>query len=143
MNPLKLKPIGVVRQGKIVIDPKWAKGLTGLEGFSHIIVLFLMHKAHKPDMLIHPKSRLKLPDIGFLATRTAHRPNPIGLTVLKLMKRKGNVLWVKSLDVWEGTPVLDLKPYTLREDVQGFKVPKWVKKLDSLETDPLRKYATQ
>lgn len=143
MNPLNLKPIGIVRQGKIVIDPKWAKGLTGIEGFSHILAFFWMHKAHKPDMLIHPKSRMNFPDIGFLATRTAHRPNPIGLTMLKLLKRKGNVLWVKGLDAWEGTPVLDLKPYTLREEVKGFRVPGWVRKLDALETDPLRKYATK
>ena len=143
MNPLKLKPIGVVRQGKIVIDPKWAKGLTGIEGFSHVVGLFWMDRAHKPDMLIKPKSRMKFPDIGFLATRTAHRPNPIGLTVLKLLKRKGNVLWVKGLDVWDGTPVLDVKPYTRREEVKGFRVPEWVKKLDALETDPLRKYASK
>lgn len=142
MNPLKLKPIGVVRQRRIVLNPKWAKGLKGIEGFSHVIGLFWMDRAHKPDLLIHPKSRMKFPDIGFLATRTAHRPNPIGLTVLKLLKRKGNVLWVKGLDVWEGTPVLDLKPYTLREEVKGFRIPAWIKKLDSLETDPLRKYGT-
>ncbi len=141
MSPLNLKPIGKVHEGKIVIDSKWAKGLTGIEGFSHVVGLFWMDRAHKPDMLIHPKSRIKFPDIGFLATRTAHRPNPIGLTVLKLIKRKGNVLFVKGLDVWEGTPVLDLKPYTKRE-IQGYRLPGWVKKLDALETDPLRKYGT-
>ena len=141
MKSISLKPIGYVRKGRIVIDPKWVKGLTGIEGFSHVVGLFWMDRAHKPDMLIHPKSRLKFPDIGFLATRTAHRPNPIGVTVLKLVKRKGNVLWVKGLDVWEGTPVLDLKPYTKRE-IQDYHLPAWVKKLDSLETDPLRKYGT-
>jgi tRNA (adenine37-N6)-methyltransferase len=142
LTAIKIKTIGVVRNGQIIIDSKWAKGLTGIEGFSHIIGLFWMDRAHKPDMLIHPKSRLKFPDIGFLATRTAHRPNPIGLTVLKLLKRKGITLWVKGLDVWDETPVLDIKPYTKREEVKGFRIPSWVKKLDSLETDPLRKYGS-
>lgn len=142
LNPFTLKPIGIVRQGKIVIDSKWAKGLTGIEGFSHVLALFWMDRAHKPDLLVRPKSRLKFPSIGFLATRTAHRANPLGLTVLKLLRHQGNVLWVEGLDVWDGTPVLDLKPYTKREAIQGWRIPGWVKKLDSLETDPLRKYGT-
>ncbi|HVZ80081.1 MAG TPA: SAM-dependent methyltransferase [bacterium] len=137
-----LKPIGLALQGRILVDPKWAKGLTGLEGFSHILALFWMDRAHKPDLLIKPKSRLKFPSIGFLATRTAHRPNPLGLTVLKLVKHQGNVLFVEGLDVWDGTPVLDLKPYTKRDSVKGFKIPHWVRKLDKLETDPLRRYGS-
>lgn len=141
MKSLVLKPIGTVRKGRIILDRKWAKGLTGIDGFSHVVGLFWMDRAHKPDMLIHPKSRMKFPDIGFLATRTAHRPNPIGLTVLKLLKRKGNVLFVKGLDIWDGTPVLDIKPYTKRE-IQGYRLPSWVKKLDALESDPLRKYGS-
>lgn len=137
-----LEPIGYAQKGRIILDRKWEKALSGLEGFSHLIGLFWMDRAHPPDLLIRPKSRLKFPPIGFLATRTAHRTNPIGLTVLKLLKRKRNVLWVKGLDVWDGTPVLDLKPYTKREEAKGFQIPTWVKKLDSLETDPLRKYGT-
>ena len=137
-----LKPIGIAIQGKIILNPQWAKGLTGIDGFSHILGVFWMDRSHKTDILIKPKSRLKLPAIGFLATRTGHRPNPIGVTVLKLIKHQGNVLWVKGLDVWDGTPVLDLKPYTKREFVKGFKIPSWVKKLDKLETDPLRRYGS-
>jgi len=124
------------------VNSRWSKGLTGIEGFSHILAFFWLHQAHKTDLQISPKSRLKFPTIGFLATRTAHRPNPIGLTVLKLVRRKGHVLWVKGLDVWDGTPVLDLKPYTKRETVKGYRIPSWVKKLDALETDPLRKYGS-
>ncbi|HUO57078.1 MAG TPA: SAM-dependent methyltransferase [bacterium] len=139
---LSFKPIGYVREGKIVLNPKWAKGLKGIEGFSHILALFWMNRAHKPDMLIQPKSRMKFPAIGFLATRTAHRPNPISFTVLKLLKHKGNTLWVKGLDVWDGTPVLDVKPYTKREEAKSYRIPPWVKKLDKLETDPLRRYGS-
>ena len=140
MKSSSLKPIGQVQQGKIIIGRKWEKGLKSIDGFSHVICLFWMDRAHKPDLLIKPKSRLKFPSIGFLATRTAHRANPIGLTVLKLLKHQGNTLWVEGLDVWDGTPVLDLKPYTKRDFIKGCKMPAWVKKLDKLETDPLRRY---
>ena len=137
-----MEPIGYVRKGRIVLHPRWQKGLSGLEGFSHILAFFWMHQAHPVRLQIRPKSRLKFPPIGFLATRTAHRPNPIGFTVLRLKKRRGNRLWVEGLDVAEGTPVLDLKPYTRREALKKFRMPAWVKKLDALETDPLRRYAT-
>jgi tRNA-Thr(GGU) m(6)t(6)A37 methyltransferase TsaA len=141
-NQTAMKPIGYVRKGRIVLDRRWEKGLKGIEGFSHILALFWMHRAHKTDLQISPKSRMKFPSIGFLATRSAHRLNPIGLTVLKLIRRKGCVLWVKGLDAWEGTPVLDLKPYTKREALKDYRMPAWVKKLDALETDPLRKYGS-
>ncbi len=142
MKTLTLKPIGRVQKGQIVVNREWSKGLTGLEDFSHVLAFFWMHRAHKTDLLIHPRNQGNLPLIGFLATRTPHRPSPIGFNVLRLVKRKGNVLWVEGLDVRDGTPILDLKPYTKRDSVKKFRMPSWVKKLDALETDPLRKYAT-
>lgn len=142
MKEIKVQPIGFARQGTIVVDKKWSKGLSGIEGFSHLLVFFWLDKTHKPDLLIRPKSREKFPKIGFLATRTPHRPNPIGFTVVKLIRRKGPKLWVRGLDAWDGTLILDLKPYTKREAVGKYRMPGWVKKLDQLEKDPLRKYAT-
>jgi len=142
MDRISFEPIGTVRKGAILIDRRWAKGMAGIEGFSHLLVLTFLHKGHKPDMLIRPKGPGKFPGIGFLATRTGHRPNPIGFTVVKLLGRRGNVLRVKGLDVWDGTPVLDVKPYTKREVVGKFRMPPWVKRLDRLEKDPLRRYAT-
>jgi len=142
MKGIRLEPIGTVRKGDIVIDRRWAKGLAGIEGYSHLLVLTFLHKGHKPDLLIRPKGRGKFPRIGFLASRTGHRPNPIGFTVVKLLRRRGAVLEVKGLDVWDDTPVLDVKPYTKREAVGKFRMPLWVKKLDRLEKDPLRRYAT-
>ena len=135
-----LQPIGRVLGDTIQIHKRWAKGLEGIEGFSHIMVLFWLHQAKKPELRIHPKGFKELPKLGFLATRTPHRPNPIGVTVVKLLKRRGSKLWVKGLDAWNDTPILDIKPYTKKESVKQFRIPKWVHQLDTLETDPLRKY---
>ncbi len=143
MKSYSLRPIGVYRKGKVIIDKKWALGLKGLEGFSHVMVFFWLDKAHKPDLFIHPRGDLKISKIGFLATRTPHRPNPLGFTVVKLLKREGGTLWVEGFDGWDGTPIVDVKPYTKREVLEKCKLPSWVKKLDRLEKDPLRKFATK
>lgn len=65
------------------------------------------------------------------------------MTVVKLLKRKANVLFVAGLDVWDHTPVIDVKPYTQRDSIANCKIPGWVKVWDDVETDPLRKYATK
>ena len=132
-----LQPIGTVRGNAIQIHTRWAKGLEGIEGFSHILVLFWLHRAKKPALRIHPKGFRELPRRGFLATRTPHRPNPIGLTVVKLLKRRGSKLWVKGLDAWNDTPILDIKPYTKKDSIKQFRIPAWVHQLDKLETDSL------
>lgn len=138
---LSVKPIGFVRKGRIVLHRNWERGLQGIEGFSHLLVFFWLHQAHKPDLLL--KSREGFPPIGFLATRTPHRPNPIGFTVVRLVKRRGASLEVKGLDARDGTPILDLKPYTPREQLKAIWIPGWVKRLDQLENDPLRRYGAQ
>ncbi len=137
---LFLRPIGRVEKDVIRIRRRWAPGLQGIEGFSHLIVLFWLHRARRPELRIHPRDLKTLPRIGFLATRTPHRPSPVGMTVVALVKRRGCRLWVKGLDAWEGTPVLDVKPYTKRESIRKFKVPGWVRLLDKREADPLRRY---
>ena len=140
---LALRPIGKVHDHTIKIHKRWANGLEGIEGFSHIIVLCWLNKAKKPEMWIHPKDLKDLkhfPVVGFLATRTQHRPNPIGMTVVKLLKRRGGELWVEGLDAWSGTPILDIKPYTRKDSIKRFKIPGWVHRLDRLESNPLRRY---
>lgn len=134
-------PIGRVEKNRIRIHKKWFEALDGLEDFSHIIVLSWLNEARKPDLKIHPKGFAQLPLVGLFATRSPHRPNPIGVTVVQLLKRKGNLLYVKNLDAWEGTPVLDIKPYTKKDSIKKFKIASWVKLLDKLEKDPLRRYA--
>ena len=136
---LTLRPIGRVRGGTIRLHKRWSKALDGIEGFSHLIVLFWLHEARRPELKIHPKGVKQIPKIGYLATRT-HRANPIGVTVVRLSKRRGPILWVEGLDAWDGTPVLDVKPYTKKDSIKKFRFPGWVHRLDRLETDPLRKY---
>lgn len=137
MRPgLRLRPIGIVRspykdpsdlpppafaaprffarsRGEIEIRPAFAAGLDGLERFSHIIVLFHFHRARGAKLEVVPPSESK--PRGVFATRSPHRPNPLGLSVLKLLGRQGRVLRVSGLDLVDGTPVFDIKPYTGRD----------------------------
>lgn len=133
--------IGRVRGQDILIDRRLAPALAGIEGFSHLIVLFWLDKAHPPVLQIHPKGVKAISPVGYLATRTPHRANPIGLTVVRLLGRRGRRLRVAGLDAWDKTPILDIKPYTRKDCVPRFRMPPWVKLLDNAERDPLRKYA--
>ncbi len=108
---------------EIRLEEKYAPKLNGIEEFSHIIVVYWMHKAGKK-----PKDMPN--DIGIFATRTPIRPNPIGLSVVELVSRKDNILVVKGLDAIDGTPVLDIKPYIPSKDsINDAKIPLWLEKL--------------
>jgi tRNA-Thr(GGU) m(6)t(6)A37 methyltransferase TsaA len=81
-------------------------------------------------MKVHPKSRLDLPLVGVFSTRTQYRPNPIGLTLVQLLKRRKNTLEVRGLDAINGTPVLDVKPISPRTEFpRRTRVPKWYYRL--------------
>jgi tRNA (adenine37-N6)-methyltransferase len=133
---VRLRPVGVVRSpckdpsdlpppafarprfferstGEIEVFPEFAAGLDGLEGFSHIIVLFHFHRAGASKLEVIPPGESK--PRGVFATRSPRRPNPLGLSVLRLLGRDGRVLEVSGLDLIDGTPVLDIKPYTSRD----------------------------
>lgn len=143
---IEMKPIGYVRRAskeedvkdrslisRIVIRKDLVEALEGIEDFSHIFIFFWMHQIPKEEIKIlkvHPRGRTDLPLLGIFATRTAFRPNPIGLTLVELLERKNNVLVVKGLDALDGTPVLDIKPYNSRDMVLDARVPEWHKKLD-------------
>lgn len=144
---MKFKPIGVVKSvikkqidqgwGKvpsyIVLKEEYAAGLKGLKNFSHILVIFDMHKAKfdpQADLVRRPQGRKDMPKLGIFAQRAKHRPNPIGLTAVKLMGVRKNVLRIKGLDAIDGTPVLDIKPYFVQFDrINHPLVPPWVKRL--------------
>lgn len=148
MKEMVLKPIGIVRSkvseprragweqvtSEIVVDESLTESLDGLEAFSHIIVVYWMHKvlyAGLPRGKIHPQGREDLPLVGIFATRTPYRPNPLGVTVVRLLKRKGNVLRVVGLDAIDGTPIIDIKPYIPPFDSPPHvEVPDWVEKLN-------------
>src|SRR6516225_3265920 len=96
--------------GTIEIAPEYADGLKDIEGFSHLYVLWVFDRADGFDLIATPPADEKRPH-GVFATRSPRRPNPIALTVVELLRREGRVLHVRGVDMLDGTPVLDLKPY--------------------------------
>ena len=144
------KPIGIVHteyedeeikkafkgvKGTIEIYPEYEQGLEGIEEYSHIIAIFHLHKTTEEQRKVL-KVRFrkfarygydinKLPEVGVFTTDSPHRPNPIAISILKLEKRKGRYLEVDGLDVFDGTPVLDIKAYTPERSVKIEKLPKW------------------
>lgn len=148
MTDIILRPVGAVRNqikqsvkygtvdwreitSEIMVDDSLSKALDGLEEFSHILLLYWMHRSAGPlPLKIHPRGDSQLPLVGLFATRSPHRPNSIGQTVVRLVRRRGNLLEVKGLDAIDGTPVLDIKPYIPEQDeVAGARVPPWISPL--------------
>lgn len=133
---LKLKPIGVVHspfkksediqpkkyagargfdhiQGELEIFKEYKDGLKDTEGFSHLMVIFAFHLS--VGFRLHTIPLLDDKLRGIFSTRSSHRPNPIGLTIVKVLGRQGNRLKISGVDMIEGTPILDIKPYTSRD----------------------------
>jgi len=140
MNEINLKPIGIVHSpfressgvpkdstdgmdytGTVEIFPEYKDGLKDLEGFSHIILIFYFHKSEYSHLTVKPflDSYLR----GVFATRSPHRPNFLGLSVVKLTRIDNNILHIRGIDMIEGTPVLDIKPYIPEfESNEGIKI---------------------
>jgi tRNA-Thr(GGU) m(6)t(6)A37 methyltransferase TsaA len=145
-----LKPIGFVRTeavgdevkdkdriSQIVVNRELAEALEGIAEFSHLFVLFWLHEVtseERKTLKVHPRGREDLPLLGVFATRTKLRPNPIGLTLVELMKVEDNVLTVRGLDAFNETPVLDLKPFDFWDMAKDAKVPRWWTKLEKEKT---------
>jgi len=112
---------------QIVVREDLAAALIGIEEWSHLIIVFWMDQlAGKPYRLTtHPRRRTDLPEVGMFCTRGRERPNPIGLAIVELLKRDKNVLTVKALDAYDGSPVLDIKPYNHYDAITGLRVPAW------------------
>jgi len=113
---------------RIVLKKKYTKGLRGIEGYSHLFVLYYMHKVEKSErsqLLTRPKHRKELPEVGIFSTRQRNHPNPIGLTLVELLRHEANTLQVKNLDAFDGTPVLDIKPCNHRDIPRKIRLPSW------------------
>lgn len=110
LEEMPIQPIGEgAAQGKVVIDPAYTEGLEDIEGFSHLILIYQFHHAKGFDLKVRPF--LDDRTHGLFATRAPRRPNPIGLSVVPLLAREGSVLRVGAIDVLDGTPLLDIKPF--------------------------------
>ena len=97
-------------EGTIEVLCEYEPGLADIEGFSHLYVLWEFDRADGFDLIAHPPTDEKRPH-GVFSTRSPRRPNPIGLTVVELLSREGPSLRVRGVDMLDGTPVLDIKPY--------------------------------
>ncbi len=96
-------------EGALEIREEFEPGLTDIEGFSHLYVIWAFDRAEGVHLMASPPSDDR--PHGVFATRSPHRPNPIGLTVVELLGREGRVLRVRGIDMLDGTPILDIKPY--------------------------------
>jgi len=118
---------------EVVLDETLADGLEGIEAFSHVLVLYWMHRAAEAEpvrMRRRPQGREDMPEVGIFAQRARHRPNPIGVTAVELLRRDKNRLVVRGLDAINGTPVVDVKPYVPKFDSIGSpRVPAWMNQL--------------
>ena len=109
---------------EIELNKELVEGLTDVEGFSHLHVFYWLHKSEGYHLIVQPPWNTSTH--GLFATRSPHRPNPIGYSVVELVERKGNILRVKGLDAIEGTPVLDIKPFIKKSDCKSKAVSGWI-----------------
>ena len=140
--PIQFKPIGVVHspfkspgeitrernirpdgfeeiKGEIELLPELVQGLEDIDGFSHLIIIFNFHRATGASLIAHPPFDSR--ERGVFSTRSPRRPNPLGVTVVRLIRREENRLFIAGLDMIEGTPVLDIKPYTRRDRKENIR----------------------
>ncbi|HVL70169.1 MAG TPA: tRNA (N6-threonylcarbamoyladenosine(37)-N6)-methyltransferase TrmO [Vicinamibacterales bacterium] len=96
-------------EGVLEIRPEFEAGLTDIEGFSHLIVLWVFDRVEGYELMASPPSDTR--PHGVFSTRSPQRPNPIGLTTVRLLRRDGPRLHVAGVDMLDGTPILDIKPY--------------------------------
>jgi tRNA-Thr(GGU) m(6)t(6)A37 methyltransferase TsaA len=145
MKEIKYKPIGIIRSpfkditgmpiqptgargitGTVEVEPEYADGLKDIEGFSHIILVYHFHLSEGYTLEVKPFMDDHLH--GVFATRAPKRPNPIGISVVKLVKVEGHILRVEDLDIVDGTPLLDIKPYVPEFDIQEVERTGWLSK---------------
>lgn len=109
-----MQPFRSEDEGEIKIFKKYEEGLKDIDGFSHIVILFIFHRSKGYSLQVKPfvDDRLR----GLFATRHPNRPNAIGISTVRLLGRKKNILKIKGMDVLDGTPLVDIKPYVPRFD---------------------------
>ena len=156
MNEIKYEPIGVIHSpfkepkgtpiqpsvaegisGTVEIFQKYAEGLQDLEGFSHIYLIFHFHLSKGFSLKVKPF--MDEETRGVFATRAPARPNPIGLSIVRLIRIEKNILHIQDVDIVDGTPLLDIKPYVPEFDLRKTEKIGWlaqnVHKLQSARDD--------
>ncbi len=110
--------------GRVEVYPEFAPGLEDIEGFSHIILLYVFHQSSGFSLRVKPF--LDDQQHGLFATRYPKRPNPIGISVVRLATRQDNILQIEGVDVLDGTPLLDIKPYVSEFDLRAATRSGWL-----------------
>ena len=145
MNEITYQPIGIIHspfeepkgtpiqppgaggvKGSVEVFPAYVEGLKDLDGFSHIILIYHFHLAKSSSMLMKPF--MDDQSHGIFAIRAPSRPNPIGISVVRLVKVKGNILHIEDVDIIDGTPLLDIKPYVPEFDPPEVEGRGWLEK---------------
>ena len=111
-SPLKTTGTRKREKAEIEIFPPYVDGLQGIEAYDELLILFWMNRLGEDDrkvLVVHPRGDKSRPMRGVFSTRSPHRPNPIGLSRVRLIARRGNILEVDGLDAVDGTPVIDIK----------------------------------
>ncbi len=145
MKDINLKPIGVAKNSEkesrfgsfsgvvseIIVDDKFTDALNSIEDYSHVIIVYWMDKVKSYVITHRPQGNPDVPVVGIFACRCPPRPNPIAITTVELVERKGNKIKIKGLDILDGTPIIDIKPYwPIYDKVKDGRIPDWVNKLD-------------
>ncbi len=149
IDEIRYKPIGIIHspfkepsgtpiqsagasgvEGRVELFPEYAKGLKDIEGFSHIILIYHFHLSGKVSLEVVPYMDNRLH--GLFATRAPARPNPIGISIVKLLKVQGVMLYVRDVDIVDSTPLLDIKPYVPDFDLREAQIGWLAKELNKL-----------
>ena len=144
-DEIKFRPIGIIHspfkeakgvpiqpsaakgiEGKVEIFPEYTEGLEDIGNFSHIFLIYHLHLSRKYSLKVRPYMDDK--ERGVFATRAPSRPNPIGISVVELLEVDGNMLHIKNVDIVDGTPLLDIKPYVPEFDIHNVKKIGWLEK---------------
>ena len=145
MNEIRYKPIGIIHspfkeprgtpiqpagaqdiEGTVEIAPEYVEGLKDIEGFSHIILIYHFHLSKKSSLKVKPYMDSEAR--GVFAMRGPSRPNPIGISVVRLVRVDGNILHIRDVDIVDGTPLLDIKPYVPEFDTRKVDKIGWLEK---------------
>jgi tRNA-Thr(GGU) m(6)t(6)A37 methyltransferase TsaA len=145
MNELKYKPIGVIHSpfkeaegtpiqpagakgvdGTVELFTEYAEGLKDIEGFSHLILIYHFHLSKESPLKVKPYMDNEAH--GVFAMRGPSRPNPIGISIVHLVKVEGNTLYIQDVDIVDGTPLLDIKPYMPEFDIREVEKTGWLEK---------------
>jgi tRNA-Thr(GGU) m(6)t(6)A37 methyltransferase TsaA len=161
-KPVTYQPIGVIHsphrdaiktpvqpvfaqgiEGTAEVFPEYAEGLSNIDGFSHVYLIYHFHEAAPAKLLVKPF--LDDTPRGVFATRAPTRPNPIGFSVVRLVRREGPILHLEDVDVLDGTPLLDIKPYVARFDRRDDVRSGWQEDVDekTAQIRGLREYPGQ